>query len=495
MAQLRYFNGLRVEVSRLLPLLLLGCLLFTAGCSLVKYKPEPLDAASVQASVRDRRLDDPAFLKYVHAMIPATKPDGGGSWDLNLLTLTALYFSPALRVAHDQVSLAQGQLQTASSYINPRMNVPLEHHSDTSGYSSAWTLGTVIDFVYELRGKRAARIAGARARLQAARIHVLQTAWDIRGRLHKAYLEYYLARQKERLAAARLKLLQQKQTLLQKRSALGESGAAAADRAELEMQQARLDLSGDKAGVSDAWHALTVLTGLPAAAFDNISFNFAAFEPGTAVQQLNAGDLQESALLHRTDVVRALYEYRVAEQALKLEIEKQYPDITLSPGFVFDQGDRIWSLGASWVLPLFNHNRGPIREALAKRKIMQSGFLELQTRLLSRLHDALNRYDKLRSYLSVSREIRDRMKKQGRAIRNQYRHGYSSRLDLINTELELNNSKNAVLSSRGRLLKTVVQLEQLVQKPLPGETDIDKPLEYLYKWEQVPDLAENTPAD
>ena len=477
------------------PVLILVCLLPVAGCGLVKYKPEPLDAAAVQASVRNRSLDDPDFLKYVRAMVPDRKPGSGGEWNLNMLTLTALYFSPAMQVAHDQVSLSRGELETASSYINPRMNVPFEHHSDTSGNRSAWTLGTVIDFVYELRGKRAARIAGARARLEAARIHVLETAWNIRGRLHSTYLDYYLARQKEELATDRLKLLRQKQALLQKRSEFGQIGKEDVNRAELEAQQARLTLAGDQVGVGDAWQALTALTGLSAPAFANVSFSFAAFDLSSATEQLDTDDLQESALLHRADVVRALYEYRVAEQALKLEIEKQYPDITLSPGLVFDQGDRIWSLGASWILPLFNHNQGPIAEALAKRKILQADFLKLQTQLLNRLHGALNRYDKLRSQLSVFREIQDRMEKQGKAIRNQYKHGYSDRLELVNAELKLNNSKLAVVSSRGQLLKTVIQLEQLVQKPLPGETNIDKPLEYLYEWKQVPGLAENTSSD
>ena len=475
--------------------LLLTCISGVAGCGMVHYKPEPLDAASVQASVRNRSLDDPGFLKYVHAMVPDRMPGAGGEWDLNMLTLTALYYSPAMQVANNQVSLRRGQLETATSYINPRMNVPLEHHSDTSGSRSAWTLGTVIDFVYELRGKRAARIAGARAELEAARTHVLETAWDIRGGLHSAYLDYFLARQRENLAASRLKLLRQKQVLLQERSELGEIGNAEVYRVEMEVQQARLTLAGDQVGVGDAWHALTALTGLPAAAFANVTFSFEALDSGAATGQLDAGDLQESALLHRADVVRALYEYRVAEQALKLEIEKQYPDITLSPGLIFDQGDRIWSLGASWLLPLFNHNQGRIAEALAKRKIMQAGFLELQTQLLNRLHGALNRYDKLLSQLSVFRAIQGRMEKQGMAIRNQYKYGYSGRLDVVNVEIEINNSKLAVLSSRAELLKTVIQLEQLVQKPLPGETNFDKPLKYLYDWKQVPGLAENAVSD
>lgn len=47
--------------------------------------------------------------------------------------------------------------------------------------------------------------------------------------------------------------------------------------------------------------------------------------------------------------------YVQAESELRLDIEKQYPDLVLSPGFLFDQSDYIWPLAALWVLPLFKN--------------------------------------------------------------------------------------------------------------------------------------------
>ena len=250
-------------------------------------------------------------------------------------------------------------------------------------------------------------------------------------------------------------------------------------------------------GVSDFRHRLTSLTGLTPDEFSNIEFSFDTLTGLVAAGMVSESNLRESALLHRTDIIRALYEYNAVEQGLKLEIEKQYPDLDLSPGFIYDQGDKIWQLGTSWVLPLFHNNEGPINEALAQRKLMQARFIDLQTNLLNRLHETLGRYEMLQSSRSVTGEIQKKLEQQGRAIRNQFDHGYSNRLDMINAELDLNAGRQAVLSSDVQLIGTLMHLEEIVQKPLPGEIDMNKLLEHRYPMDDLPDtgVARNESTD
>ena len=157
----------------------------------------------------------------------------------------------------------------------------------------------------------------------------------------------------------------------------------------------------------------------------------------------------------------------------------------------------LWTLGTSWVLPLFHNNGGPIDEALAQRKLMQARFLDLQTNLLNTLHETLGRYEMLQSNRSVTGKIQQKLEKQGRAIRNQYDLGYSNRLDMINAELDLNAGRQAVLSSNTQLIETLMQLKDIVQKPLPGEIDMDKILEHRYPMDDMSDagVAVNETAD
>jgi cobalt-zinc-cadmium efflux system outer membrane protein len=477
--------------------LLLFCILGVAGCGMVRYEPEPLDPAAVQSSIRKKSINDPGFQAFMQAVAPGTAEAAGVKWGLNRLTLAAVYYSPRMQVAYEEFNLSRQAVKTASQLINPKLTVPLEHHSDTSGGRSPWTAGALIEFIYEFQGKREARIARARAQMEAARVHVRETAWDLRTDLHTACLDYYRALRQEKLAGDRLALLRQKLEVLQARNKVGEAGAAAVNRVDLAMQQARLDLTDAKARVSDFRHQLTSLTGLSPDEFRNIEFSFDTLKRLAEAGRVSESDLRESALLHRTDITRALYEYKAVEQGLKLEIEKQYPDLDLSPGLIFDQSDKLWTLGSSWVLPLFHNNQGPINEALSRRKLMQARFIDLQTNLLNMLHETLGRYEMLQSSRSVTGEIKQKLEQQGRAIRNQYDQGYSSRLDMINAELDLNAGRQAVLSSNTQLIGTLMQLEEIVQKPLPGEIDMNKILEHRYPMDDLSDagVARNETAD
>ena len=64
---------------------------------------------------------------------------------------------------------------------------------------------------------------------------------------------------------------------------------------------------------------------------------------------------------------------------MQLEIAKQYPDVHISPGYEFDQGEHKFGIGASATLPILSRNRGPITEAEAKRKEAEIRFLAVQS--------------------------------------------------------------------------------------------------------------------
>ena len=78
-------------------------------------------------------------------------------------------------------------------------------------------------------------------------------------------------------------------------------------------------------------------------------------------------DLQRTALLNNIPVRIALARYAATDAALRLEIARQVPELSLKPGYAWDQGDHRWSLGIGYALPLANRNDGPIAEALARR--------------------------------------------------------------------------------------------------------------------------------
>src|SRR5690606_5323973 len=70
-----------------------------------------------------------------------------------------------------------------------------------------------------------------------------------------------------------------------------------------------------------------------------------------------------------------LREYRAAEERVRLQVRKQYPEIGLGPFFESDQGEDSLGLGLSLSLPLFNRNVAGIDEAIAQRAAKREAYI------------------------------------------------------------------------------------------------------------------------
>src|SRR5439155_956137 len=68
------------------------------------------------------------------------------------------------------------------------------------------------------------------------------------------------------------------------------------------------------------------------------------------------------------DVHGAVVAYSMAEQALRLEVARQYPDVHLGPAYTWDHGIRRYQFNLGLTLPLLNRNAGAIGEAEARRE-------------------------------------------------------------------------------------------------------------------------------
>ncbi len=189
------------------------------------------------------------------------------------------------------------------------------------------------------------------------------------------------------------------------------------------------------------------------------------------VEDISQFTIQNMALHERYDIKQALFKYQAYEAALRLEIERQYPDITLSPGFIFDQDDKIWALATSWVLPMFHHNEAQINEALAKRQLLQKEFQVLQSNLIDELAKKRHRYIALTNSLQQAEALVNELKDRENIFQKQYDSGYTGKLDLLRNQLETLRAKRAYFEIRVSVNKSLAELEDLIQTPLQGEFD------------------------
>lgn len=441
-------------------------LLILTGCAIQQHPPVPLDVQQTYIDLSSRDLDNPALREFMieQGFSPPTWPLS--VWNVDALTLAALYLNPDMQVAIAEWRSQQAGEITAAQRINPTMNLPLEWHTDTSEGQSPWLIGVVLDLVFERSGKRAARIERAELQTAAARIALQQAAWNVRSRVHEALAELGAARDSVTALEQRIEGVTDILGVLQRREELGQVAAFELSSNRLELQRLRLQLSQKQQMIDSARGRLATAIGVVPSQFAEIDVSLPAADSLPSPEQLPTLDIQGLALQHRYDIRRALTEYAAQEAALRLQIEKQYPDINLSPGFVFDQSDNVWALGSAWLLPLFHNHEGEIAEALAQRSLLQARFVSLQASIIDRVFTARNDYlGKLNTY-KEARTLQADAEDYRRRIRQQLEAGYADRLQFLRARQITSEASQAVFDSRAGLLQAYAVLEKTLQYSL-----------------------------
>lgn len=435
-----------------------------SGCVMQPYKPEPV---SLEVITQQRLTFDhtsPEFKSYLAESNFSTTSWPINQWDVPALTLAAFYFNPGLPVVRSQIDIEEAGIGIAGQRPNPTVNIPLEYHDEPG--ESPWYLGLVGDFLFERSAKREAREMQAAARRDAAQIAVSQQAWELYTSIHAGMIEYYAAIRKGELLKRQKDILNRSLELLEQRLTYGQASQFELSSLRLELQTTDLQLANQQYLINDAYHQLLSHVGLQVSKFQGADFEFSDLQQHLTASAESLHDLRAELVQQRFDIRQKLAEYDVFEARLKLEIEQQYPDLNLSPGFVFDQGNSVWELGAAWILPLFHNNESQIQQALAQRKQKQLEIIELQTRLLNELDRKRQNYlDKLAAYQN-SLQLLDALTNKATQVEKQFELGYSDQLNVLRTKLEIEKANQAIFDIELDVMRAAVKLESLTQSPI-----------------------------
>ncbi|MDA8087860.1 MAG: TolC family protein [Nitrospiraceae bacterium] len=438
-------------------------ILLVSGCA--SYHPEPIAPSGTAQAFEARTLDSRGLREFIQKNTGRRiKPWPPKSWDFRRLELAAAYYSPALDVMRAKWGVARAAVITAGGIPNPAMSLLGQHHSSTPGGISPWTWGISLDIPVETAGKRGYRIRRAKHLSAAARLNIAETAWQVRSGLRKSLLDFYAAAERERYLLGQLSVQGEIAKLFEERLAAGESSQFEVTQSLLALNKMRLMVAENQKKKAEARGALATALGLQVKALDGIRISFGLFERTPAAIDLK--DIRKKALLGRADILSALQEYEASQSALQLEIAKQYPDVHLGPGYEWDQGDNKWSIGFSFVLPVFNQNQGPIAEARARRKEFAAKFIALQAGVIGQIDRAEAAYAESLKNLQVAGSIVSAEDSRIRAARARFDSGAASRLDLEQAKMELASAKLSRFDAFIAVQQSLGQLEDAVQRPL-----------------------------
>jgi len=218
----------------------------------------------------------------------------------------------------------------------------------------------------------------------------------------------------------------------------------------------------------NATAALAAALGLPMEVLERMSLRFDAAAP--PAMDMDAATLRSMALRNRLDVHRKLLEFGVADAEVKAAVAAQNPDITLGPGYMWDQGDNIWSLAVGLSLPPAARSRAMIREANARRELAAEQFAAVQMQVIGLTSNTGAQYRLARQRSAAAERQLETQRAQELRVERQFAAGSADRMQRLAARIETITAEAALKLALMAERQSLAQLEDAVQRPLLGDS-------------------------
>lgn len=440
---------------------IMGSLAIALATGCASEKTVPLQPQTMAESFEQRSLNDPGLLDYLRHT--AGVPQGG--WTLDQLTRVGFYFSPSLDAARARLKKAESETRSAELQPNPALSVPLQY---ASAAMKPWTYGLTFDIPIDLGGKRVAIANRARALGDVARLELGQQAWQLRSTLRKNLLDLARTVRQSTLLDRQISLESDLVAMMQKRLTVGAVSANELAIEQGSLIKAQLLRSQLSEKHLNALTALADALGLPLEALQNQQFDFGLFEG--QIPALPSRVMQHLALENRADMQIALARYKVQQAALQLAVARQYPDLSLGVGYLFDQGENKYSFTPTLNnLPVFHGNSGEIDQARAGLAEALASAEIVQQHALNACSQAIKSVQLAQENLNKSEQILSLQQRQAATANSAFQVGSQSRLEVVLAKRSANRAEIQQLSNWYTFQSAIGQLENTLQKPLYGQ--------------------------
>ena len=439
------------------------------GCANQKYQAKPLEPAQTTVKLLNKDASSSGFQQYLIKQGYTASQLPFADWGLDELTWCALYYHSKLDLAKAQLALANSAIHSAHQKANPTLNANLSRSNQANGDIRPWAYGLNVEIPIEIGNKRQLRVEEAQNLAEVARMDVAETAWQLRSQIASDLIDYHENQANTRLLAEELTIQNSIVAMLQARLAQGLISTTELHAAQLLQQKTQFSFNSELAKMPELRAKLAADVGLSAEKF--ASFKLKPLDIESTINQhsalldgpAKAIELQRSALLNRIDIRRSLAKYAAAESKIKLEVAKQTPDISLSPGLAFEFGDSIWSLGFSSLLQILNKNnalnQSLIAEATQLREVEGAQFEALQAQIIADISQHYARITAGKESLKQAKTGYSAQLAQMQKLQKQLNAGLVDRLQL--TQSSLNNVINLqqVTSAQFAVLRAGAAIE------------------------------------
>ena len=354
---------------QLLAVLLLG--LF--GCQ--TYEPQPLDLEGYAANRAGRALDLEPIRRYADAL---TESRGGPfPWDtadgLSLVEAeaVALHFNPQLRQTRARAELPLAAAREAGWWPDPKFEAEvlriLQREVDGESIEEPWIVGANLRFTIPISGRLGVAQDLRWSEYRASWRQILVEEWELITRLREAWFKWSAATRKSATVREFVGRLEVVSDAAEKLVAAGEMKPSDGRLLLIELARLRADLLRHEHKAQQDRQELLALMGLDPNVSLRLHSELTVIPIGVPREQRRAG-----LLAHDPRIQAARADYEAAEQRLRLEIRRQYPDLEFGPALAFEDGLTRLGFGFGLPIPLWNRNRQAIEQALAARDVARA---------------------------------------------------------------------------------------------------------------------------
>jgi len=376
----------------------------------------------------------------------------------------ALATSPRLTAAERDVGIASGQRIQAGALINPEVSYEQDNSFGSRTYRGTRSAETTLQIsqLFELFGKRDARIAAGQAGVETAAIQRKAIRLEVLAETASAFLSVLGAQRRIQILDEQVAEIDRITPLLQRRVEAGASSLAETGRAEVASALVKADRERVRSLLATARRELAVLMGDGSPKFSAVSGRLDTVGRPPDFKAVVAAIDANPQLVRWT----AVYAQRNAE--LLMARLRPYPDVRVSAGWRHfnDTGDDAVRLGISVPIPVFDQNQGNIlsaQESLAKtraeREANRNALIVMAGRAYDTLQGSLRELAILReSAIPKSRQAAD-------AIFEGYGQGRFTLLEVLDAQASVAQARLREQEAQQNFHVAVAIIEGLVGNP------------------------------
>lgn len=369
-----------------------GLLSGLAGCQ--SYERKPLDLDAIRVAWLSRSPSDPSIRDFAAGLdgadsgFGALRCDPSDGLSLAEAEAVALVFNADLRQARLEADVTRATAAHAGLWEDPLLGVDLERIVSGAGGANPWVVGSTLGLTIPISGRLEAEKARAGAELAAHLNRVAAREWATRAALRELWIEWSAARVRAEVTEELLARLRDVASLAARQEEAGSMTRVEARLFRLELAGREADLIALEARVRELELQIRSMLGLapemPLTLVPTVAF---------AARTTSMDELRTMLEASNPELAAVRAEYEASEQSLRAEVRRQYPDVTIGPGYGSEQGDNRVLLGLSLPIPLWNRNQQGVAQAAARREVAHGRFGTTYEQLSSRLAIALSRFE------------------------------------------------------------------------------------------------------